>query len=173
MRNVEKYLDWLMGIVGMGDEYLYLCDQLLRTDYIFTVGNDVNRAIEGIQLRQEFEEGYGFVEELGGKECSVLEMLVELAIRCDGVMFDPAKGERPEYWFWCFMENLKLDKFTNEEYDAGKIDEIIERFNYRYYNSHGRRGGLFAVKEPRGDLRVTELWYQMMWWLNENEKSFF
>lgn len=170
--SMASYLDWLMGLVGVGDEYVNLCGQLLRTDYIYTVGNDVNRAIEGIGLRQEYEESYGFVKELAGRECSLLEMLVELAIRCDGVMYDPGLGERPEYWFGIFLGNLKLSNYTNNRYDPGKISDICERFNYRYYNSDGRRGGLFVVTFPKADLRVTELWYQMMWWLNENQESF-
>ena len=172
MRLEERYLKWLMGLVNVDRKYLYVCDYLLNTDYIYTVGNDVNRAVEGMTLRQDFEEMYGMLEGLSGRDCSLLEMMVELAIRCDGVMYDPQFGERPEYWFWCFMVNLGLDKYTNDAFDPIKVRQICEDFNYRHYNSNGKKGGMFVVTFPRADLRVTELWYQMMWWLNENSDSF-
>jgi hypothetical protein len=41
----------------------------------------------------------------------------------------------------------------------------------REYNPDGSNGGLFVLKNPRADLRETEIWYQAMWYLTEQLKE--
>ena len=54
---------------------------------------------------------------------------------------------------------------------GGRMDEkraraILERFLRREYEPDGR-GGLFTIKSGRHDMRKIEIWYQMMWYLDE------
>lgn len=166
-RKVQRYLNWLMSKVMIDEDYSMLCDKMLHTDFIYYVGNDENRATDGLNLRYEFENKYGFIEELSD-ECSVLEMLVALALRAEVVMADPEYGNRTDIWFWEMIRNLGLDEFNNYCFDADEVNDILEEFIYRRYGRNGGRGCAFVVKRPLHDMRTTEIWYQMMWWLNEN-----
>jgi hypothetical protein len=157
-----------MKQVGIGNEYSRLCGYMLSRDFIFFVGNDCNRAEDGLILREDYEETYGYIDGISGTDCTILEMLVKLAMRCEvDVMSNPDFGDRTNKWFWTFLNHLKLTKYKNEHFEKEEIDEILDDFVYRHYDKYGR-GGLFEVKKPRGDMRTTEIWYQMMWWLDEN-----
>ena len=156
-----------MDIVNIGDEYTYLCDQLLNTKFEFFVGNDCNRAEDGMSLRVEFEHENGIINDIDD-ECTLLEMFVKLAMRCDeDVMYDSKYGNRTDVWFWEFISNLNLTQFNNRHYDSDRINDILSRFNNRNYGVRGGAGCAFEVKKPLHDMRTTEIWYQMMWWLNE------
>lgn len=165
----EAYRDWLMSFVGASEEYSLLCDQLLDTDFIYFVGNDVNRAEDGLQLRDEFEEEYGLIRDLMDRPCTLLEMFVALAMRCErDVMYDPNAGNRTNIWFWTMMKNLKLDKCTTKWYKWTTINQILKDFNERNYDFDGQNGGAWVVHHPKEDLKKVELWYQMNWFLVEN-----
>ena len=158
---------WLMTIVEMPDIYIELCEQMLDTKFVYFVGNDCNRAEDGLALRFEFEEEYGVIQDMDG-ECSLLEMFVKLAMRCeDDVMCEPSEGDRTSYWFWLMMENLGLTVFKGRSYDFEAVNDILDDFNNRHYGKNGGHGCAFKVRKPLRDMRTTEIWYQMMWWLNE------
>ncbi len=146
-----------MDLVNIEDDYIYLCDRMLDTNFIYFVGNDCNRAEDGMSLRVEFEHDNGIINDIDD-ECTVLEMFVKLAIRCDeDVMYDAEYGNRVDKWFWEFLDGLGLTKFNN----------ILDDFNNRHYGKKGGHGCAFEVRKPLRDMSTTEIWYQMMWWLNE------
>jgi hypothetical protein len=156
-----------MDLVNIEDDYIYLCDRMLDTKFIYFVGNDCNRAEDGLSLRVEFEHDNGIISDIDD-ECTVLEMFVKLAIRCDeDVMYDAEYGNRVDKWFWEFLDGLGLTKFNNRNYVSEDVDRILDDFNNRHYGKKGGRGCAFEVKKPLRDMSTTEIWYQMMWWLNE------
>lgn len=156
-----------METVNIEDDYIYLCDQLLDTRFVYFVGNDCNRAEDGLSLRVEFEHEHGIIRNID-EECTLLEMFVKLAIRCDeDVMYDPEYGNRVDKWFWEFLNNLGLTKFNNRNYIFDDVDKILDAFNHRNYGRKGGVGCAFDVRRPLHDMKTTEIWYQMMWWLNE------
>lgn len=156
-----------MDLVNIEDDYIYLCDRMLDTKFIYFVGNDCNRAEDGLSLRVEFEHVNGIISDIDD-ECTVLEMFVKLAIRCDeDVMYDAEYGNRVDKWFWEFLDGLGLTKFNNRNYVSEDVDRILDDFNNRHYGKKGGRGCAFEVKKPLRDMSTTEIWYQMMWWLNE------
>lgn len=156
-----------MDLVNIEDDYIYLCDRMLDTKFIYFVGNDCNRAEDGMSLRVEFEHDNGIISDIDD-ECTVLEMFVKLAIRCDeDVMYDAEYGNRVDKWFWEFLDGLGLTKFNNRNYVSEDVDRILDDFNNRHYGKKGGRGCAFEVKKPLRDMSTTEIWYQMMWWLNE------
>lgn len=149
--------------------YRQLLMRLHKTEFRYSIFNDDNRADDGVDLRFRFarENGYSrsVVRYLDGP-CSVLEMLVALAYRCEEhIMDDPDIGDRTGQWFWVMIRNLGLDSMTDNNFDEGYVDRKVNIFLDREYASNGE-GGLFVVNNCAYDLRDVEIWYQMCWYLN-------
>lgn len=100
------------------------------------------------------------------RTCSVLEMMVALAIRCEeSIMDDPNMGDRTGQWFWGMVVNLGLGSMTDAFYDEQVVDDILARFLNRKYEPDGK-GGLFTVRHCEQDLRKVEIWHQLCWYLD-------
>ena len=137
--------------------------------------NDDNRVEEGIELRYKFadEKNVQLLEDDLSGSCTLLEMLIALADRMDFILFDPSKGNRRWLWFWLFIDNLKLQKYANDD-EKGVISRkkrfnriVINKFLKREYLPNGK-GGLFPLDNPSSDQREVEIWYQLMEYINEN-----
>lgn len=178
MDNVkERYFEWLCESVGSEKRkksisYRDLLRYLHNRKFIWSVLGDSNRANDGINLRWEYayETDQTDIFEQISKElegpCSVLEMLVALARRCEyTIMDDPKYGDRTAQWFWRMMINLGLGAITDERFDKGYVEEVITRFLNRKYDADGT-GGLFTIKYCDTDLRKVQIWDQMCWYLN-------
>ncbi len=172
----HMYFDWLYDMVSDWDEirnysYKKLLYFLHMTDFEYSLPMDANRYDDGIELRYKF--GYKFeidqrniVSELDNKPCSVLEMMVALAERCEeSVMDNPEEGNRTAEWFWCMIKSLGLFDQDDELYSREIVSRKIRKFLDRNYGSNGK-GGLFTIPDCRDDLRDVEIWYQANWWLN-------
>ena len=98
--------------------------------------------------------------------CSVLEMLIALAVRCEEtIMDDPRYGDRTSQWFWTMMSNLGLNHMTDDVYNQEYITDRIYDFMERRYEPDGL-GGLFYIKGCKDDLRDVEIWIQLCWYLD-------
>ena len=98
--------------------------------------------------------------------CSVLEMMVALAIRCEeSIMDNPVYGDRTGQWFWNMIVSLGLGSMTDEMYDRDYVDNIVDRFLDRDYSPDGR-GGLFTIRNCEYDLRDVEITHQLYWYLD-------
>lgn len=176
--DVERaYLDWMYGIVcdeeySKYTKYRELFAYLHSVDFTYTIPMDGNRFEDGIELRYRFgrENGYPdyvIAEELDTKPCSVLEMMLALAIRCeDTIMDNPDIGNRVGQWFWAMVVSLGLSHMTDGNFDYRKADRIMSHFLDRTYKRNGE-GGLFKVDDPSVDMRNLEIWYQMHRYLSE------
>ena len=166
--TTDIYYAWLLSFIETdeSENYTELLELLYYRAYIWMVPQDANRAEDGIDLRARFEEetGVGLRHTDG---CSVLEMLIALAIRCSEIMGDPREEDQTWYWFWLMVSNLRLDIYTDEAFDDEKVEEILDIFMTNQYERDGT-GGLFYVKNFHGDMRKLEIWYQMCHFLNEN-----
>lgn len=173
----SKYFDWMCQLVcnrryTRGLSYQKLLWFLHNVDFNYTIEMDGNREEDGIDLRYRFgyENSYEnamISSYLDNSPCSVLEMMIALAIRCEEhIMDDPDIGNRTGQWFWDMVENLGLRKMTDARFDEGCADEVAQRFLDRRYKRNGE-GGLFTVEHCRQDLRTVEIWYQMCWYLDE------
>ena len=157
-----------MSLVKIEKDYTKLCEQMLETPFVYFVGNDVNRYEDGADLRRDYEDTYGEVDDIC-EEISVMEVLVKLAIRCDeDVMYEPEYGFRVDLWFWEMISALGLTKFNNHHYDFDEVEEILYCFNERTYGPDGGKGCAFIVNNPKRSMVDTEMWYQMMDWLMES-----
>lgn len=170
----NEYFEWIYKLV-CGDRfakeisYRKLLMQLHHTEFIFSIRKDQNRAEDGIELRRRFTMVCGYEdmsEYLHDRPCSVLEMMVALAIRCEEtIMDDPNVGDRTGQWFWNMVVNLGLGSMIDDRFDRDYVDYAIDRFLKRRYEPNGK-GGLFTVRNCDRDLRKVEIWCQLCWYLD-------
>lgn len=171
------YFDWMYSLVCdnqycEAESYRKLLYQLHCIEFIYTIPMDANRADDGIDLRYQF--GYecdidrpAIARYIDDRPCSMLEMLVALASRCEThIMYDPEIGDRTGLWFWSMIRNLGLGDMTDDNFDEELVDYTITNFLDHNYEPDGR-GGLFTLKCFDRDLRGVEIWYQLNWYLNE------
>lgn len=171
---VDRYFDWMYQLVvddRYSKSYHKLFVRLHDTEFSYTIPMDGNRAEDGIDLRYRFDREHSFPDAmiasfLDDRPCSVLEMMVALAIRCEEhIMDDPDVGDRTGLWFWNMLVNLGLGSMADENFDRYFVDNTLERFLERDYQRNGE-GGLFTVNNGR-DMRTIEIWYQMNYYLSE------
>lgn len=180
MNDISKdYFNWLCKLIdheGKVRVYKKTLSLLHEQDFVYILPKDGNRYEDGIDLRYRY--GYEHhlrdsevADKLDNRACSVFEMMVALAVRCeDHIMTDPDRGDRQSKWFWVMFDNLGLTPMTNSKYEEYYTDilEIIDRLNYREYEPDGT-GGLFVTHDPTKNMLEEEIWYQMMQYLNEVE----
>lgn len=167
----QEYIDWMYQLVNSdrlhrSTSRWKLVKHLHRIVFAYSMPMDGDRAEDGINLRYRFgyENSYDdtmIAKYLDDRPCSVLEMMIALAIRCEEQIQDLDIGDRTGRWFWSMVTSLGLDG----TYDPYLVDTRIERFMDREYSYNGE-GGLFTVKHPRRDMRTVELWWQMCWYIN-------
>lgn len=150
--------------------YKKLLVRLHEIDFYYMLPMDENRAEDGEYLRYRFlcEHSYPNNEDfLYERPCSVLEMMVALALRFEEeVADDPEMGDRTGQWFWNMITNLGLGSMNDIRYDEDYVDDVVYRFLDREYDRDGR-GGLFVIEHCPRDMRTVEIWYQMCWYLND------
>ena len=165
-KMTEQYYDWLYKIVCGEWEprnlsFHRLLMYLFNRDYIPACEMDVCRATDGINLRYRFASEnnipYGKIDAVfQGVPCSMLEMMVALAIRIEEhIMEDRSMGNR--------VAAMDDTRFSEE-----RAEPILARFMDRDYQPNGA-GGLFTITRTSIDMRTIDIWYQLMSWLNENE----
>ena len=172
----SKYFNWMCELIQddmytEGSSYRRLLTHLHDREFEYIVSMDSNRAEDGTDLRYRFAYECNYDPQdvdlyLDNRPCSVLEMLVALANRCEeDIMDDPDVGNRTGQWFWTMINNLGLGDMIDSEFDEQYTDIVIDRFLQRKYKPNGE-GGLFTIKNTGRDLREVEIWYQLMWYLD-------
>lgn len=170
---INDYFEWLWNFTKCRghSQNRKIITLLHDIEFRYSIPMDANREEDGIDLRYRFitevgiprnyQEVYGYLD----GPCSVLEMMIALAIRCEeSIMDDPDIGDRTSEWFWLMMKNLGLDYMSDRKFDRDIAEEKISIFLDRKYKRNGE-GGLFVVNGRR-DLRKVEIWYQMCWYLD-------
>lgn len=177
-----RYFDWLCGIVTSGrryqrHQYSKLLEFLHSVDFTYILDRDGNRYEDGIDMRYRFGKTINEASqrvvalELDTKPCSMLEMMIGLACRCEEqIMSNASYGNRTGQWFWDMVDSLGLSWATDNKFNAARCKRIVDRFLNREYEPTGH-GGLFSVEvvDDYGnivDLTTQEIWFQAMWYLN-------
>lgn len=178
MNRIEitnEYFMWLCSLVNSDRfsgpiSYDRLLMHLHNTEFVFSIPKDQNRAEDGVNLRYRFATMHDrrdsslIMDYLDGP-CSVLEMMVALAKRCEQtLMDDPLYGNRTGEWFWGMVTNLGLGAMYDTRFDKRLTHNVISRFLNREYEPNGR-GGLFTVNHCDHDLRDVEIWDQLSYHL--------
>jgi len=168
----DEYFEWLCELIDIKrysrhTSYRKLLMHLHNIEFTWFIPRDDNRADDGIKLRRRFalvRNDISLSEYIGGP-CSVLEMMVALAIRCEETIMDDAlMGNRTGQWFWGMINNLGLGSMIDSKFKMEFVDDVIARFLNREYEPDGR-GGLFTVRHCNHDLRTVEIWCQLSWYL--------
>lgn len=172
----SDYFEWMYDLMCEGRfapsvTYRRLFEFLHEVEFTYFVPHDENRAADGISLRYRYCLNHD-CEDLDyclDGPCSVLEMMVALAIRCEErIMSDPDYGDRTGQWFWSMISSLGLSSMTDYNFDECLVNDIVVRFLNRDYAPDGR-GGLFTIRRWNRDARDAEIWHQLMAYLNTIE----
>lgn len=167
-----RYFNWMYDLVckdrfadSISYEMLFMF--LHDTEFVWSIPHDENRAADGISLRYHYCQTYDCedLEYCLDGPCSVLEMMIALAIRCEGITDDPEKGDRTAQWFWGMITSLGLGSMSDANYNEWLVNDVITRFLNREYDPDGR-GGLFTVRHWDRDMRTAEIWHQLMAYIN-------
>ena len=167
------YFDWMYNLVcrnrySENISFKKLFSYLNDTKFTYSIRMDLNRAKDGTELRRRYANEFkiaNIYDRICGP-CSVLEMMIALAIRCEETIMDDENfGDRTDQWFWDMMKNLGLGHMDDDEFDEKYVSDVITRFLNRDYEPDGR-GGLFFVRNCDIDLRDVEIWIQMLWYLD-------
>lgn len=172
----NDYFEWLYknackGKINDNVSYRKVFHLMHNTNFDFYMPNDVNRANDGIDLRYRFgnRHGYDNIMNIIDEPCSVLEMMLALAMRCeDTIMANVAYGDRTTQWFWGMMQSLGLSYMIDERYDQNEANRILYDFMEHRYQPNGK-GGLFYIRDCANDLRDEEIWTQLCWYLEKFE----
>lgn len=174
---LNNYFEWLCRLVCRDRDfelaaYRKLLMYLHSTEFYYSIPKDEDRAGEGVNLRWrfvcEYYHGHDTVKVLNEMDgpCSVLEMMIALAMYCEEhIMDDPGVGDRSGQWFWEMIANLGLNGMTDTHFDRRLVNDVITRFLDRKYEPDGT-GGLFRIRNCKHDLRKVEIFYQLCWYLN-------
>ena len=175
LRN--RYFSWLCDLASSEKieddqcvELFYILDSIPFT-YILPM--DANRYEDGIALRYRFGRACGYSQseiayQLDTEPCSVFEMLLALAKRCDESIMGTIDEDRTSEWFWIMLNNLGIgEEYIANGIDRGEVERKVDILLERKYAKNGR-GGLFIFNDPTINARQMEIWYQLMNYLNEN-----
>ena len=163
------YFDWMYNLVcrnrySKNISFKKVFSYLNDTKFTYSIRMDLNRAKDGTELRRRYANEFkiaNIYDRICGP-CSVLEMMIALAIRCEETIMDDENfGDRTDQWFWDMMKNLGLGHMDDDEFDEEYVSDVITRFLNRDYEPDGR-GGLFFVRNCDIDLRDVEIWIQML-----------
>lgn len=165
--SISKYIHWVLeDKLGLTNQeirkYYNVAKTLTQIEFVWRHPMDENRAIDGLELRSDFEYETGdYLDKSSGLmgPCTFFEMLAALAIRCENqLMRNLSEGDRTSKWFFEFLDNLDLldDRIrekdiinTVEDFMDGKID-------------------MFPLKK-RGIIQKNEqIWKQLSAYINEN-----
>lgn len=164
---MSDYIHWVSkDKLGLSDKethkYQYLVSTLTNVEFIWRHPMDENRAIDGLDLRSDFEYETGeYLDNSSGlmPHCTFFEMLAALAIRCENqLMRNLSVGDRTSKWFFEFLDNLGLldEKLTTDE-----IISIVEKF------MDGKLD-MFPLQSKGIIQKNEQIWKQLSAYINEN-----
>lgn len=166
-----QYFEWLCSKVECPANYSKLMSYLYDKEFVYTIAMDGNRYDDGIDLRYTFGDDEHIDQRIVSSviddcPCSMLEMMVALSIRCEThIMSNSEYGDRTGEWFMGMIRNLGLHTMTDSHFSFNKAEKIVNDLLAHKYASNGE-GGLFTVNNKARDMRCTEIWYQMCWYLD-------
>lgn len=174
----DPYFQWLCKRVGIGKPDKPYIKLALELHWMIfkphgPFETDSNRANDGLQQRVIFLDRYGQLgsDSMSRGPCTMLEFLIGLSQRMSFIMGTEENDLHTAHYFWKLIENLRLNKLTDDRYYELHgdffVQEAVDRVLFRTYDRNGF-GGLFPLKRCMNDQRKVEIWYQMQSWLMES-----
>ena len=165
--SMSTYVDWVLkDRLGLTDkeirEYLYIVLPLTKVEFVWRHPMDENRAMDGLELRDDFEYETGeYLDKSSGlmPNCTFFEMLAALAIRCENqLMRNRSFGDRTSKWFFEFLDNLDLLDRKLREKDIINIAEDFMNGDL----------DMFPLKHKGIVQKNEQIWKQLSAYINEN-----
>lgn len=157
---LEHQLNWKHGWRRYEELLRYLFD----TPFRFCMAKDKNRVGDGLYLRVRFMDNTG-LDISDQNDCSVLEMLIALAIRMDAEYVGDPGNPDPLNLFLDFLDNLEI-LYINGLFHKEEVENKINLWMDRKYRYNGD-GGIFPLGDPMQDQRDIEIWRQMYAYITE------
>lgn len=170
----QEYFNWLCKKVHGYPKNTDLLRWLHQTEFVPKLVMDENRCKDGVELRHLFSslnqallwgESRRVIHDLYCKPCSMLEMMVAVAISFEDIMADDEQCDRTHVWFWEMVHALGLSNLSPGNDSRKFFNEKMRIFMAREYEPDGH-GGLFIVRN-HGDIRQAEIWMQALWHMND------
>ena len=165
--SISTYIHWVLkDKLKLTDKeakhYSYLVRSLTNVEFVWRHPMDENRAIDGLDLRSDFEYETGeYLDNSSGlmAHCTFFEMLAALAIRCENqLMRNLSIGDRTSKWFFEFLDNLGL---LNDKLSTDDIKGILEDFMDGDLD-------MFPLKNKGIVQKNEQIWKQLSAYINEN-----
>ena len=166
----EEYFDYLCDILRCDlpehRHYSYLLHDLSDKEFVWSVDLDKNRYMDAIDLRRDFlferyEDDEDIYEDLYRRySVNCLEVLTAFSRRIETDITGEPGNEEYEKWFWIMISNLGLDRYDDYHYNVKKVNEILDIWLTRRFNSNGK-DGIFPIQNSAFDQREIDMWHQM------------
>ena len=167
------YYQWLLELIKGNVEpyynYSLLLAELHSIEFTWSEPMDVNRASDGERLRMRYMDEHNIPDLFyyEGVKCSVLEMMIALANKCESNLMSDGPEDNTYKWFWIMIDNLGLDVATDENFNAEYVRQQIGIWLNREFKKNGM-GSPFPRKKVGTDQRHVEIWFQMCGYLCDN-----
>jgi hypothetical protein len=166
---MDMYIHWVLkDRLGLTEREIKnnksIIYELAEIEFIWRHPMDENRALEGLELRSDFEYETGeYLDKSSGimAQCTMFEMLAALAIRCENqIMRNSLIGDRTSKWFFEFLDNLSRDtshislKYVFSTYEYDDSDKEV-----KYY----------TIKKSKGNIGSSNGKYLMIYFYCEGD----
>lgn len=175
-----SYFEWMLSMIensyepGGAGTHRLLLRRLYEMEFYATLDRDNDRIRDGLDLRNIYDEECRIIpwdDDERYSTSNVLEVMVAMCYHFEkNVMSNELYGNRFGKWFWTMIENAGLSYLNDANYTHDTdnyIAAVIRRICDRQYEYNGD-GSFFPLRNPRGDMRKTDLWYQLQWYVTEN-----
>lgn len=167
------YFEWLVSFTDdrEHEDMLPVLSYLWRKEFDWSGLNslDRNRAMDGVQQREEYAEEFNCIikEEDLEEPCTLLEMFVRLSRDIENNVTGVPGKERPDIWFWRFLKNLGIDeRCTGKGYSKHYLDQVVDKWLKGGITKHGKNSP-FPVRYCDGDMRQKDIWMCAMAYVND------
>ena len=167
----QEYIRWICDQLGLRvTKWRGMISTLNKIPYRWSIDTDENRAVEGINLRNDYfkERGFNRVD-TDSRDCTVLEMLVSLANRLNFDYVGYPGDEKNGRIFIDFCKNLGIvsaESNENQCYsgDFEDISENIDRWLDGNFEENGEGSPFYT---PSEDINLSNLsvWSAALGWL--------
>lgn len=152
-----EYFEWLLSFIFDKKGQVNYKDTLWTMfNYPFKshLPMDDNMFDHGINLRYHYANEKEIDDRIIASridicDCSILEMMISLAIHMERIMTDLEYGDRTRNWFWEMFKNLGLDAYDCHNFDEDAVIDILVKLNDRAYDHDGKNGGLFHIENAK------------------------